>query len=141
MEFLLYLSPQAKEILNQVYLAKYSVSENTGYCRSIKDLFGYADFGKKFVICTKNIVRSDLDLNTYINQTIYHEGVHVAHLCNGYKPFGLARKNMILPAFKLQGVKNSTKASTASTQIEHEAYWMEDKPEKVSYVIQKYCFR
>jgi hypothetical protein len=25
-------------------------------------------------------------------------------------------------------------------QVEHEALWMEDKPEKVNYVIRKFCF-
>jgi len=139
MEFLLYLSPQAKDILNQIYQAKYSVRENVDYCRRNKDIFGYADFGQKFVICTKNIKNSGFDPNHYINETVYHEATHVAHLCNGYKPFGISKKEMVLPEFKYQDIKNSVKTSSASVQIEHEAYWMEDKPEKVKYVIQKYC--
>ena len=139
MEFLLYLTPQAKDILNQIYQAKYSVRENVDYCRKNKDIFGYADFGQKFVICTKNIKNSGFELNHYVNETVYHEATHVAHLCNGYKPFGLSKKDMILPAFKYQDIKNSVKISGASAQIEHEAYWMEDKPEKVKYVIRKYC--
>ena len=139
-EFLLYLTPQAKDILNQIYKAKYSVSENVGYCRSNKNIFGYADFGNKFVICTKNIKQSGFDLEHYINETVYHESVHVAHLCNRYKPFGISKKDMILPAFKYQDVKNSVKVSSSSAQMEHEAYWMEDKPDKVKYVLQKYCF-
>ena len=140
MEFLLYLTPQAQDILNQVYKAKYSIQENVGYCRSNKDIFGYADFGKKFVICTKNIKKSGYDLKFYINETVYHESAHVAHLCNGYKPFGISLKDMPLPANKLQDIKNSVSASTASAKIEHEAYWMEDKPDKVKHVIRKYCF-
>ena len=140
MEFLLYLTPQAQDILNQVYRAKYSVRENIGHCRSNKNIFGYADFGKKFIVCTNNIKKSGFEPEFYINETVYHEAVHVAHLCNGYKPFGISLKDMPLPANKLQDVKNSVSASTASAKIEHEAYWMEDKPEKVKYVIQKYCF-
>ncbi len=140
MEFLLYLTPQAKDILNQVYQAKYSVSENVDHCRSNKDIFGYADFGRKFVICTKNIKQSGFDPKHYINETVYHEATHVAHLCNGYKPFGISKKDMILPAFKYQDIKNSVKTSNASAQIEHEAYWMEDKPNQVRYVLKKYCF-
>jgi len=139
MEFLLYLTPQAKDILDQIYRAKYSVRENVGYCKGNQNLFGYADFGKKFVICTKNIKNSGFETNFYINETVYHEGTHVAHLCNGYKPFGISKSDMPLSSLKYQSIKNSVKASTASTQIEHEAYWMEDKPEKVKYVIQKYC--
>ena len=139
MEFLLYLTPQAKDILNQIYQAKYSVRENVDYCRRNKDIFGYADFGQKFVICTKNIKNSGFELKHYVNETVYHEATHVAHLCNGYKPFGISKKDMILPSFKYQDIKNSVNVSGAPAQIEHEAYWMEDKPEKVKYVIQKYC--
>ena len=140
MEFLLYLTPQAKDILNQIYQAKYSIRENVDYCRSNTDIFGYADFGQKFVICTKNIKKSGFNLKHYINETVYHEAVHVAHLCNGYKPFGISKKDMILPAFKYQDINNSVKVSNAPSQIEHEAYWMEDKPQKVKSVLKKYCF-
>lgn len=140
MEFLLYLTPQAQDILNQVYKAKYSVRENVEHCRSNKDIFGYADFGKKFVICTKNIKRSGFNPKFYINETVYHEAVHVAHLCNEYKPFGISLKDMPLSAHKLQDVKNSVSVSTSSAKMEHEAYWMEDKPEKVKYVLKRYCF-
>ena len=140
MEFLLYLTPQAQDILNQVYRIKYSVRENIGHCRSNKNIFGYADFEKKFIICTNNIKRSGFDPEFYINETVYHEAVHVAHLCNGYKHLGIPLKYMPLPAHKLQDVKNSVSASTSSSRMEHEAYWMEDKPDKVKYVLQKYCF-
>lgn len=140
MEFLLYLTPQSQDILNQVYKAKYSVRENVAYCITNKNIFGYVDFGKKFVICTKNIKRSGYEPKYYTNETVYHEATHVAHMCNGYKPFGIALKDMNLPANKLQDVKNSVSASTSSAMIEHESYWMEDKPYKVKYVLQKYCF-
>ena len=139
MEFLLYLTPEAQNILNLVYKAKYSVSENVGYCRD-KNFFGYADFGKKFVICTKNIKNSGFDVKFYINETVYHESVHVAHHCNGYRPFWISKKDMPLPSNKLEDVKKSVSMTTASSQLEHEAFWMEDKPDKVRYVIKKYCF-
>ena len=140
MEFLFYLTPQAKDILNQIYKARYSVRENVDHCRSNTDIFGYADFGQKFVICTKNIKNSGFEPKHYINETVYHEGTHVAHLCNGYKPFSISLSDMPLPSNKLEDVRNSTKLSDASYRIEHEAHWMEDKPEKVNYVVQKYCF-
>jgi hypothetical protein len=47
---------------------------------------------------------------------------------------------MSLPSFKYQDIRNSVKTSSSSAQMEHEAYWMEDKPDKVKYVLQKYCF-
>ncbi len=139
MDFFFYLTPQAKEIINLINKAKYSVRENIEFCKN-KDFFGYADFGKKFVICTKNIKNSDFDTKFYINETVYHEAIHIAHHCNGYRPFGISKKDMPLSSNKLQDVKNSVNSSTATSQMEHEAYWMEDKPDKVRYVLKKYCF-
>ena len=139
MNFFFYLTPQAQEIVNLINKAKFSVKENVEFCRD-KKFFGYVDFGKKFVICTSNIKNSGLDPKFYINETVYHESVHVAHHCKGYKPFGISKKDMPLPSNKLQDIKNSVSMSTASSQMEHEAYWMEDSPEKVVYVLKKYCF-
>lgn len=138
MEFLFYLTPSANQIINNVIKAGYPVKENIGYCRD-KNLFGYGDFDK-LVICTKNIKESDYNLKHYVNETVYHEATHIAHMCNGYKPFYISLKDMPLSPEKLQDVKNSVKTSTASARMEHEAYWMEDKPDKVNYVLQKYCF-
>ena len=138
MEFLLYLTPIGREIVQNVIRAGYPVRENIEYCRD-KDRFGYGDFDK-MVICTKNIKASGFEPKQYINETVYHEAVHMAHMCNGYKPFNIALKDMPLPSNKLQDVKNSVKSSTAPARMEHEAYWMEDKPEKVLYVLKKYCF-
>ena len=138
MEFLLYLTPIGREIIQNVSKAKYSVKENIEFCRD-GNMFGYADF-KKLVICTNNIKNSGYDKKFYINETVYHEAVHIGHMCNGYKPFGISTKDMPLPSNKIQDISNSLKKSTASKQIEHEAYWLEDKPTKVNYVIKKYCF-
>ena len=138
MDFLFYLTPQAQEIVNLIRKANYSVKENVEFCRN-KKFFGFANFGKKFVICTNNIKNSGFDPKFYINETVYHESVHVAHHCNGYRPFWISKGDMPLPSNKLQDVQNSVDASTASSQMEHEAYWMEDKPDKVRYVLKKYC--
>jgi hypothetical protein len=138
MDFLFYLTPQAQEIINLVNKAKFSIQENVQFCKN-KNLFGFVDFGKKFVICTKNIQNSGFDPHFYINETVYHESVHIAHHCNNYQPFWISKKDMPLPFNKLQDIKKSLNVSTASSQMEHEAYWMEDKPDKVSYVIKKYC--
>ena len=140
MDFLLYLTPQSQDILNQIYKKKYSVRENIGLCRTNKDTFGYANYDKKFVICTNNIKESNFDLKFYINETIYHEAVHVAHFCNGFRPFGISPKLMKLSSWKYNDIKNSVNMANTTSRIEHEAYWMEDKPEKVKYVLQKYCF-
>ena len=138
MEFLLYLTPIGREIVQNVIRAGYPVRENIEFCRD-KNRFGYGNFNK-MVICTNNIKNSGYNLRTYVNETVYHEAVHMAHMCNGYKPFNISVKDMPLPWNKLEDIKKSVKMSTASRQIEHEAYWMEDKPQKVNYVIKKYCF-
>jgi len=138
MEFLLYLTPIGKQIIDNVIRAGYPVRENIEYCKD-KNIFGYGDFDK-MVICTKNIKNGGYDLEHYINETVYHEAVHMAHMCNGYKPFYINVKDMPLPWEKLEDIKKSVQMSNSSRQMEHEAYWMEDKPEKVNYVLKKYCF-
>jgi hypothetical protein len=138
MEFLLYLTPEGREIIETVIRAKYPVKENIQYCRD-ENFFGYAN-SDKLVICTDNIKRSGYDVKKYVNETVYHEATHIAHMCRGYKPFYISLKDMPLSQEKLQDIEKSVRMSTASRQIEHEAFWMEDKPEKVKYVLQKFCF-
>jgi hypothetical protein len=138
MEFLLYLTPIGREIVQNVIRAGYPVRENIEFCRD-KNRFGYGNFDK-MVICTNNIKNSGLDVKAQINYTLYHEAVHTAHMCNGYKPFYINVKNMPLSWNKMEDIKKSMSMSTASKQMEHEAFWMEDKPKKVNYVVKKYCF-
>lgn len=138
MEFFLYLTPIGREIVQNVIRAGYPVRENIEFCRDGKR-FGYGDFNK-MVICTQNIKNGGYDLDRYVNETVYHEAVHMAHMCNGYKPFNIHIEDMPLSWEKQQDVKKSVAMSQSSRQMEHEAFWMEDKPEKVNYVLNKYCF-
>jgi hypothetical protein len=141
MEFLLYLSPTGQQLIQHLISAKFQVGENIAFCKG-STLFGYADFPKKFVICTNNIKKSGFDPNYYIGETVYHEATHAAQICNHSKNLGLSKKNMPLPSNKMQDIKNSMKATgnTGSTLKEHEAYFLEDKPEKVLYYVKKFCF-
>ena len=41
---------------------------------------------------------------------------------------------------KEQDLKKVIAFDSRLKNIDREAFWMEDKPEKVKYVIQKYCF-
>jgi len=138
MEFLLYLTPVGREIIQTVIRANYPVKENIEFC-SKQEYFGYAN-SDKLVICTNNIKKSGYDVKKYVNETVYHEATHIAHMCRGYKPFYISLNDMPLPENKLQDIKKSLRLSTASRQMEHEAFWMEDKPEKVKYVLKKFCF-
>jgi hypothetical protein len=139
MEFLLYLTPIGNEIMKSLAQARFTIRENIGLC-SNKNIFGYVDTPKKFVVCTKNIKNGGWDLRHYVNETVYHEAVHAAQNCKG-SIFGIPEDKMPLPANKLQDVKNSVKTNrnNRTRMREHESYWMEDKPEKVKYVVQKYC--
>lgn len=140
MEFLLYLTPEAKEILDLVYRKNYIVKENIELCKKNKEFFGYVDSRKKFIICTDNIKKSGHDAKFYVNETVYHESVHVAHYCNKFNPFGISQNKMILSDDKLYSLNNSLSLSNSKSRIEYEAYWMEDKPNEIKYVLKKYCF-
>ena len=47
-------------------------------------------------------------------------------------PISNNRKNDIKNAVSIVG--------ESVRHLEHEAFWMEDKPDKVKYVVKKYCF-
>jgi len=150
MEFLLYLTPIGNQIINSLSLAKYSIRENTEVCRSEKDVFGYLERSKnEFVICTSNIKKGGWSLKHYVNETVYHEAVHVAQDCKnrgirsifGNSTLGISKKSMPLSSDKLNEVNQSaTIFSFGSRDREHEAYFLEDKPKKVLHYVQKYCF-
>ena len=141
MEFLLYLSPQGQQLIRDLISAKFHIHENVGLCRN-DQVFGYTDTPRKFVVCTKNIKNGGWDLKQYISETVYHEAIHAAHICNSNEPFGLSVKTMPLPSNKVQDVLNSVNVTQSykAKQKEHEAYYFEDKPDKVRYYVRKYCF-
>jgi len=141
MEFLLYLSPIGKQILNQLISAKFHIHENAGICKTDK-VFGYVKKPNKFFICTDTIKKLGYDPYVYVNETLYHEAVHATHSCNNGNPIGIPKQRMPLSANKQQDVSNSlnqTKNYKHRDQ-EHEAYYLEDHPEYVSYYLKKFCF-
>ena len=140
MEFLLYLSPQGQQLIRDLISAKFHIHENIGFCYN-SQMFGYADYPNKFVICTNNIRNGGWDMKRYIPETVYHEAVHVAQICNK-GDLGLTAKQTPLPWNKLQDVKNSVKTTKnyGAEHKEREAYYLEDKPQKVRYYVRKFCF-
>lgn len=142
MEFLLYLSPESMDIYNMVS-KKVRLSENTPICMK-HNIFGFYDASKKvFSICT-NRIKSYGNVREYIEETLFHESVHVAQSCKtkgGYlEPLGISPSKMNLNQRRKTDLKNAIAFDPRVKYIDMEAYWMEDKPEKVKYVIQKYCF-
>jgi hypothetical protein len=139
MEFLLYLNPQGQQLIRDLISAKFHIHENVGLCQN-NQVFGYTSTPNKFVICTKNIKKSGLNLRQYIKETIYHESVHAAQICNRNSPLGISAKTMTLPWNKEQDIKNSLSVSNSTQQREREAYYFEDKPDQVRTFVRKYCF-
>lgn len=134
MEFLLYLTPLGKEIINSVMLANYNIRENAPICRN-KEIVGYIK-SKDFVICTNNIKNNISPVSYYVNETVYHEATHVAQYCKGSK------LNIVtyLDKNKEDNVARSLKVSNSSSSYENEAYYLEDKPKQVLHYLKKFCF-
>ena len=138
MEFLLYLSPQGQQLIRDLISAKFHIHENIGLCRN-NQVFGYATYPNKFVVCTKNIKTSGHNPHFYIEETVNHESVHAAQFCRGNRPLGIPTKSMPLPWNKMEDIKKSLSISPTDRQREHEAYFYEDKPEEVRHFVRKYC--
>jgi len=141
MEFLLYLSPESTEIY-QMISRRIKVVENSPICQKY-DIYGWFNPNQKtMVFCTDRIVSRD-NVKHYINETLLHESAHLAQYCK-YKsiaPLGISDSKIQLSSRRNQDVESAVKISGPSVrQIEREAFWMEDKPNEVKYVLQKYCF-
>jgi hypothetical protein len=133
-QFLLYLTPAGQEIISTIMRRNYNVKQNAPICRN-KELMGIVQT-PNFVICLNNIKNGISPVDYYVNETVYHEAVHVAQACKG-KPLGV---NVSLDAYKMNDVVRSTKVGGAYPVYESEAYQLEDKPEQVLYYLKKFCF-
>jgi hypothetical protein len=143
MEFLLYLSPTGQEIY-QMISRKVRVVENTPICRK-HNIYGWFDSMRKEMTFCTDTIKQGSSPEYYVNETLFHESVHVAQSCkngNGYmEPFGISPSHMPLSEKRWKDVNTVVSAIGNSVRyIEQEAFWMEDKPDKVKYVVQKYCF-
>ena len=140
MNFLLYLSPESTEIY-QMISRRIRVVENTPICRKY-DIYGWFDVNEKtMTICTDRIVSRN-DSEHYVNETLLHESVHIAQYCKNKSltPLGITPSQLQLSSRRNQDVESAVKISGPLVrQIEREAFWMEDKPNEVKYVVKKYC--
>ena len=130
-----------QQLIRDMISAKFHIHENIGLCKN-NQVFGYTDSPRKFVVCTKNIKNGGWDLNHYVSETVYHEAIHAAQLCNRNQPLKVSAKSMPLLTNKLQDIEKSVNISGgySAKQREHEAYYFEDKPEKVRFYVRKFCF-
>ena len=134
MEFLLYLTPTGQEIISSIMLKNYNIRQNAPVCRN-KELFGLLK-SPDFIVCLDNIKNKISPVKHYVNETVYHEAVHVAQACKGGK-LGVSAS---LDQYKLNDVMRSVKATGSYPVYESEAYFLEDKPEQVLYYLKKFCF-
>lgn len=135
MEFLLYLTPIGNQIINKIISKNYAIRENAPICRN-KEIFGFLKT-LEFIICTNNIKNTISPVKHYVNETVYHEAVHMIHSCKR-GPIGIS--NVSLDQWKLNDVVRSSNISKQHQVYELEAYYLEDKPDLVLSYIEKYCF-
>lgn len=136
MDFLLYLSPVGSEIVKLVSASGNRVQENAPICKKYSEVFGYAE-QKKFIVCIDNIKNTISPVSYYVNETVYHEAVHIAQSCKGG---ALGVKNPSLSKEKMEEVIRSSSYNNATFRYELEAYYLETRPEQVLAYIKKYCF-
>ena len=154
MDFLLFMGPKEREILELIYKAQYSVEENTPLCLIGEEYFGFLKRKqKRIVLCTENAKnytgyywpKADNDedpnekIGIYIRRALRHEAVHVAQACNNGEliKFENNRKFEIHP-YKMDALKVSTKLF-GNKEKEYQAYSLEDKPKYVIKALKRYC--
>ena len=126
---------------------KYRVLENTPYCRNGDGILGYVSFNKPrtFGICTQRIVLGSLangqSAKPMINETVYHEGVHAAQGCHPkYWVLGLRDDQIRMSNDLWQHINEVTSGlDPRSRRMEIEAYFLEDKPQRVLEYVRRYC--
>ncbi len=141
MEFLLYLSTQQMDIYKMVS-NKVRVVENAPICKKYQ-IFGFYDSTKRVLTMCTDTLKKFGNPHTSVNETLMHESVHVAQSCKTrftfLDSFGINPSLMPLSYQKEQDLKKVIAFDSRLKNVDREAFWMEDKPEKVKYVVQKYC--
>ena len=141
MHFLYYLPPESRQLVELIRQAKFSIRENISWCRDSQYAGAIIQESKTFFICTSNILNSP-DANRSLIETVNHEAAHAAQACKGLKPIGIPLGSMPLSAEKMQNINRSIHLTKKedTRRLEHEAYWLEDKPQETMKYLQKFCF-
>ena len=152
-----FLDDLGKEILlkvdeseNIIFIPK----ENTPFCKANPGYAAYVGWpnynGTDFGICTNRIING-LNFNEaslYINEVVSHEGMHVAQFCKrpGFNnpalhPLGLTNLDNLL-SYE-ENVNSDIYKGIPRNQYlaELEAYYAEDKPNLISNLITRYCYK
>ena len=117
MLFPYYLTFEGKELIELIAKAHYQVQENISWCSDGKYAGAVIHENKTFFICTKNILKG-VNANQYLNETVYHEAVHVVQSCRGMKPIGIPLNKMPLSSNKIEDINKSIDAFKKHLPIE-----------------------
>jgi hypothetical protein len=123
---------------------KIRVVENASICRQW-DIYGwYNATSKTMIICTDRI-KAGSDSKNYLNETLLHESAHVAQSCKNNMgnllPIGIPDSLIKLSDKRSKDLSKTTRIyGSKNYRIEKEAFWLEDKPDKVKYAIKRFCF-
>ena len=142
MEMIPYLSPTSQEVLSMVS-SLVRILEDGPAC-SQYDIFGFFSAPRReLTICNSRILGIGYPDRDF-NETLMHESVHVAQACRAQfrdlRAFGIKRSAMPLSAAKAADLKKVLAFDAQLAQVDREAFYMENKPELVRYVVRKYCF-
>ena len=154
MEFIIFLSKIDKEILHLLIKANYIVEENKIECLLNKEIKGLHNFKEdKIIICTENVKRKtnykskkqspnkdNFKTELAIRKALRHEATHAIQKCNNNKTVGDIKKlESKLHQSKRKALEYSSSNFSGTYAKEVEAYVLEDKPQKVKNLIEKYC--
>ena len=142
MEMIPYLSPASQEVLTMVS-SRVRILENGPACNQY-DIFGFFSAPRReLTICSRRILSFGQPERDF-NETLLHESVHVAQACRSQFrslwAFGIKRSAMPLSAAKAADLKKVLAFDSQLAQIDREAFYMENKPELVRFLVRKYCF-
>ena len=153
-EYYKYLDEIGKKIIDRVDNSKkiiYIPKENTPFCKSNPDYWGYVNWPNKkvteFGICTYRIIRgSDYkNISLNLNNVVRHEAMHSAQFCRfpgliALKPIGIDLK-YLMPYKKFVPNEGIYKDIPYEQKIgELEAYYGEDNPYLVLSKLTQLCY-
>ena len=144
MDYIAHLNPVEQQV--QALVVRVArVEEDAPICYQ-REIYGHFDTrGMRMTICTGRMRATEpWDLRRRINETLMHEAVHVAQACKGGQRYlsalGVKRTDMVLDQARYADLRLIVASDRRLASIDHEALYYQDKPSKVKYMIQKYCF-
>ena len=112
-------------------------------CRKY-DIFGFYNAPQKTLTMCTNKIQTYSNVEKNVHETLMHESAHVAQSCKTnfrhLAPLGINPSNMYLNYQRENDLKKAIAFNPSLKNIDREAFWMEDKPNQVKYVLKKYCF-